>query len=92
MKCPKCNSDIAINARFCHECGTRIEYEGRCCSNPECNRTGLPSEAQYCPDCGMRIKNSENINNDKLNTSNTPDWLVNQLSKKLKEKNYGNKD
>ncbi len=40
----------------------------------------------------MRIKNSENINNDKLNTSNTPDWLVNQLSKKLKEKNYGNKD
>ncbi|MGV8134415.1 MAG: SUMF1/EgtB/PvdO family nonheme iron enzyme [Mangrovibacterium sp.] len=47
--------DISGSAKFCPECGVKIEIQGKTCPNPECGREGLPPEALYCPDCGNKM-------------------------------------
>ena len=35
MKCSKCGAEVAENAKFCCECGTKVERELFC---PECGK------------------------------------------------------
>jgi len=64
MQCTNCKSEILATAKFCPECGTKVENEGRTCPNQECNRPGLPPEAVFCPDCGEKLIPSltQNVN------------------------------
>lgn len=49
MKCPKCEHENPGTAKFCMECGARIE---NVC--PKCGAK-LPLEANFCMECGTRI-------------------------------------
>ncbi len=56
VKCPKCNNDLPANAKFCFECGTKIEQikenEIIC---PSCgNKT---PKGKFCIECGYQLIN-----------------------------------
>jgi len=48
--CPKCGAALKLGAKFCAECGTRIE-EKRFCT--ECGQP-LAANARFCPECGAK--------------------------------------
>ena len=52
--CPKCNSQIEDNAKFCNQCGTPIIENVIC---PQCG-ANIPQDALFCPVCGCKIKNT----------------------------------
>ena len=54
MKCPNCGEEIPDTAKFCGECGTKIEKKV-CC--PECGNE-LKSGAKFCPECGTKVGSS----------------------------------
>jgi class 3 adenylate cyclase len=49
MRCPKCSTDNASNAKFCAECGAQLD--ARC---PNCGAQN-PPEAKFCTQCGTRV-------------------------------------
>lgn len=51
MKCVKCGTELAADAKFCGECGTRVERGVFC---PECGAKVAPS-AKFCGECGHKI-------------------------------------
>ena len=52
-KCPKCGTTLPINAKFCLECGTKLE--NKC---PKCG-TIPPLEARFCLECGEKLGGQE---------------------------------
>jgi tetratricopeptide (TPR) repeat protein len=51
MTCKKCNAEIAENAKFCPECGAKVE------TDPVCSNCGvkLVAGAKFCPECGTKV-------------------------------------
>ena len=49
MRCPQCQADNPDQAKFCLECGTKLQA---IC--PECGTT-LPPRAKFCFECGCKI-------------------------------------
>jgi len=49
MRCPKCSTENASNAKFCAECGAKLD--ARC---PSCGAQN-PPEAKFCTQCGARV-------------------------------------
>ncbi len=49
MKCPNCNFENPAGAKFCNECGTKLEL---IC--PQCRKSN-PSESKFCNECGQRL-------------------------------------
>ncbi len=49
--CPSCQAPLAQNAKFCPECGAKIEAE-------KCAKCGakLAPNAKFCPECGQKAK------------------------------------
>ena len=63
-KCKNCGADLAPNAKFCLECGTKVET-GIACPHcgatvsggkfcPECGGALAPKE-KFCPECGSKV-------------------------------------
>ncbi len=48
-KCPKCGANLPNNAKFCLECGTKLE--NKC---PKCG-TNNSLDARFCPECGEKL-------------------------------------
>lgn len=48
-KCPKCNANLPSNAKFCLECGTKLE--NKC---PKCGAVNS-IDAKFCPECGEKL-------------------------------------
>lgn len=48
-KCPKCNANLPSNAKFCIECGTKLE---NIC--PKCGAVNS-IDAKFCPECGEKL-------------------------------------
>lgn len=48
-KCPKCGSNLPNNAKFCAECGTKLE--NKC---PKCGAVNSIG-AKFCPECGEKL-------------------------------------
>jgi membrane protease subunit (stomatin/prohibitin family) len=46
--CPNCEAPLAVNAKFCPECGAKLKQVLRCES---CGATLTPG-AKFCPECG----------------------------------------
>lgn len=65
MKCTKCNAEIDDNARFCPECGSKIE-KFAFCSN--CGAK-LEESATFCSNCGEKIGC---LSTDKVEKKNCP--------------------
>lgn len=49
MKCPKCQQETPIQAKFCSECGTKLPL-----ACPQCG-TEIEATAKYCSECGARL-------------------------------------
>ena len=52
IKCPKCGAQVKEGAKFCPECGNKMEQEVKKC--PECGAKVVPN-AKFCPECGKKI-------------------------------------
>jgi membrane protease subunit (stomatin/prohibitin family) len=50
--CPNCNAPLANNAKFCPECGTKIESQAHCI---ECGAKLAPN-AKFCAECGAKVE------------------------------------
>ena len=62
MKCSKCNFENPDSAKYCQECGMKLEPQHKACTNKECRDFGkyiLPLEAKFCPRCGEKIEEEE---------------------------------
>ena len=55
MKCQNCNAEISDSAKFCPECGSKIERVSHCI---QCG-TELATGAKFCPECGTPVNASE---------------------------------
>ncbi|MDD2228778.1 MAG: zinc ribbon domain-containing protein [Candidatus Cloacimonetes bacterium] len=53
MNCPKCNSSIADDSRFCNKCGHQFSQQLQC-SN--CGHSNNPS-TKFCEECGQALGN-----------------------------------
>ena len=62
-QCKKCGAGLKPNAKFCPECGQKVEEEPQkkveavvsekhC---PSCNEV-LPNDVTFCPECGYQFK------------------------------------
>src|SRR5713226_1097505 len=49
MKCPRCQHESPLNAKFCAECGATLAGDCARC------RTRLPLGAKYCPECAQPV-------------------------------------
>ena len=58
MKCPKCQFENREGAKFCKECGAKLEL-----SCPKCETAYKPG-AKFCDECGYKLKAEEK--NDKV--------------------------
>jgi uncharacterized membrane protein YvbJ len=60
MKCPSCQADDVEGARFCDECGSKLELVCRQCGTA--NRPG----AKFCLKCGHKLIPSQDsaVNRD----------------------------
>lgn len=48
--CPSCNAPLAANAKFCPECGYKLQDKKFCA---ECGAALTPG-AKFCPECGTK--------------------------------------
>lgn len=48
--CPNCEAPLAVNAKFCPECGAKLKGAAHC---TECGAKLTPG-AKFCPECGTR--------------------------------------
>ena len=51
VPCPNCDTRNSLNAKFCNECGTKLQLGSTKCSN--CSFE-LPDNAKFCTECGTR--------------------------------------
>jgi len=49
MKCPACGHENPEGAKFCNECGAKIET-----ACPRCNKVN-PQESKFCNECGQTL-------------------------------------
>jgi predicted nucleic acid-binding Zn ribbon protein len=52
MKCPKCHLENRADARFCGECGEKLEM-----ACPACGKTNPPT-AKFCDGCGENLEDN----------------------------------
>lgn len=54
--CPKCGAPLAPDAKFCDQCGTKVEDEPTPVA-PVCGECGseLKEDAKFCPKCGTAV-------------------------------------
>lgn len=55
LKCAKCGTQIPANAKFCFNCGQKIEQPQKIFCT-ECGST-MPVDAKFCMNCGTRREN-----------------------------------
>ena len=68
MKCKICNTENRDTAKFCNECGAKLEPQLKSCTNKDCPDYGkaiLPAEAKFCPCCGYAIGGYVSNNNER---------------------------
>lgn len=50
--CPQCEAPLAKNAKFCPECGAKLQVKAFC---SQCGAQMAP-EDKFCPECGTRAR------------------------------------
>jgi len=58
MACSNCGSQLPPNAKFCLECGTKVEQKPRMVQPTNCQNCGseLPPNAKFCLECGTKVE------------------------------------
>ncbi len=75
MKCPKCQFENSEGAKFCNECGAKMEL-----ACPACGKVN-PSGSKFCNECGQSLKTPSkdlSIDYDRPQ-SYTPKHLVDKI-------------
>lgn len=52
--CPKCNAPLVVGAKFCLQCGEKIEQANAKVFCPSCGNE-LPAGSKFCMNCGTKI-------------------------------------
>lgn len=55
MKCPECLYENREGAKFCKECGAKLEY-----TCPKCG-TQIQPDSKFCDECGWELVKSTKI-------------------------------
>lgn len=57
VACPKCNTPNPADAKFCRNCGNKMQN-----NTVKCGKCGneVPSDSKFCPECGQQLKGSKN--------------------------------
>ena len=57
IRCPKCGAKVPAGAKFCPECGTKLEQPKPVAPTvcPKCGAK-FPAGAKFCPACGQKIE------------------------------------
>ena len=53
-KCPKCGADLPDNAKFCFDCGEKIQKNDNMIVCPGCGKT--VHKGKFCLECGFRFQ------------------------------------
>ncbi len=61
--CSNCGTENPVNAKFCEECGAKLEIVDNKNFCPHCGHNN-PVDVKFCLDCGEKLS-SDNINNNK---------------------------
>jgi len=75
MKCPECQFDNSEGAKFCNDCGSKLDA-----ACPECRKVN-PFGSKFCNDCGhdlSKLKETPPIDFDKPQ-SYTPKFLADKI-------------
>jgi class 3 adenylate cyclase/predicted ATPase len=56
MRCPHCQHENREGAKFCEECGTKLDLVCSSCG------TTLRTNAKFCDNCGTQVKQNERAN------------------------------
>ena len=85
MKCSKCNHVNPDNAKFCMECGEKLE---NVC--PKCGAKP-PSEAKFCMECGTKIDDVPTSSEAKvLKLEDMQNQLKSRIPNSLADKLFSN--
>ncbi len=89
MKCPSCNYLNREKAKFCKECGGKLELVCPNCSN------NLDLESNFCDECGYNLKLADKANEkpsqlEKV-TEEFEEKALRSIPKNLAEKILNNK-
>ena len=61
VKCPKCGSDVPLNAAFCNTCGAKMDRSGTVGGTDAAQRTcpachaAVDAENAFCNNCGAKL-------------------------------------
>ena len=86
MKCPKCQHENPETAKFCVECGDKLEI---IC--PNCGVSNSPS-FKFCAECGYNLNLSSEPSPKDLSLDEKIDKIQRYLPKGLTEKILGQRD
>ena len=86
MKCPKCEFESREDAKFCKECGNKLELP---C--PQCGNTYTPG-TKFCDECGHNLSASSKQSPKDLSFDKKIDKIQRYLPKGLAEKILGQRD
>ena len=73
MKCPSCEHENTVDAKFCDQCAAPL---ARACGSCGC---ALPATAKFCPECGHPIKSTGGDRRFVSPRSYTPQHLADQI-------------
>jgi ribosomal protein L40E/ribosomal protein L37AE/L43A len=59
--CSNCGTENPLNAKFCEECGNKLETSDNKRICPQCGHIN-PVDAKYCLDCGVKLSSEDEIN------------------------------
>ena len=56
--CANCGAQLPANAKFCLECGTKVEQQPQMVRPTNCQNCGseLPANAKFCLECGTKVE------------------------------------
>ncbi|HET6365788.1 MAG TPA: AAA family ATPase [Pseudomonadales bacterium] len=73
MKCPRCQMDNRADARFCEECGARMEQSCPACGNP------VGAGKKFCGHCGVALTQKSGADRAAAPESYTPKHLAEKI-------------
>ena len=86
MECPKCQTDNDTGAKFCNECGAKLEI-----ACPECAKTNRPG-SKFCNECGHNLILPSKLPPKDFSLDEKLDKIQRYLPKGLTEKILGQRD
>ncbi|MGD9083621.1 MAG: adenylate/guanylate cyclase domain-containing protein [Desulfobacterales bacterium] len=86
MQCPKCQFENVDGAKFCNECGSRLEI-----SCPDCSKINPPG-SKFCNECGQNLTSPQEPVEKELSFDEKIDKIQRYLPKGLTEKILSQRD